>query len=76
MKNTKVGQGLKFLPRKLNDLLKSLQVLLVELAETGKTVRNKVSAVLEDVILDVILLVERSLYRYTAIKEDNILQML
>ena len=45
IKNTKVGQGLKFLPRKLTDLVKSLQVLLEELAETGKTdVRNKVAA--------------------------------
>ena len=37
VKNTKVGQGLKFLSRKLTDLVKSLQVLLEELAETGKT---------------------------------------
>ena len=41
IKNAKVGQGLKFLPRKLNALVKSLQVLLEELAEAGKTeVRN------------------------------------
>ena len=33
IKNTKVGQGLKFLPRKLNDLVTSLQVLLEELTE-------------------------------------------
>ena len=50
IKNNKVRQGLKFLLRKLNDLVTSLQVL-VELAETGKTeVRNKVAAVFEELL--------------------------
>ena len=50
-KNTEVGQGLKFLPRELNDLVKSLQVLLDELAETGKIeVHYKVAAVLEELL--------------------------
>ena len=71
IKNTKTQtqrQGLKFLPRKLNDLVKSLLVWLEELAETGKTeVRNKVAAVLEE------LLRRKGIShdRYTAIKEVN-----
>ena len=51
IKNTKVGQGLKFLPRKLNDLVKSLKVLVEELDETGQSeARNKVAAVLEELL--------------------------
>ena len=68
IKNTKVRQGLKFLPRKLNDLVKRLQVLLEELTESGENeVRNKGAAVLEE-------LLRRngtSLDRYTTIKEDD-----
>ena len=48
VKDTKIGQGLKFLPRKMTDLVKSLQTLLTEFVETGSsTVRNNVTAVLE-----------------------------
>ena len=51
IKDTKIGQGLKFLPRKMNDLVKSLQRLLTELVETGSsTVRNNVTAVLEELL--------------------------
>ena len=68
IKNTKVGQGLKFLPRKLNDLVKSLQVLLEVLAETGTTeLRYKVAAVLEERLR----YNEISLDRYSSIKEAN-----
>ena len=68
IKNTKTGQGLKFLPRKLNDLVKSLQVWLEELAETGKTeVRNKVAAVLEELLRRKGISHER----YTATKVNN-----
>ena len=43
IRGTKVGQGLKFLPRKLNDLVKSLQIWLEQLTETGRSdVRKKV----------------------------------
>ena len=43
IKDTKIGQGLKFFPRKMTDLVKSLQTLLTELVETGSsTVRNNV----------------------------------
>ena len=66
--NTILEHGLKFLSRKLTNFVKSLQVSLEEIAETGKTeVRNKVAAVLEE-------LLRRngtSLDRYTTIKEDN-----
>ena len=52
----------------LNDLAKSLQVLLEELTETGKNeVRNKVAAVLEELLRRNGI----SLDRYTTIKEDN-----
>ena len=37
IKGTKVGQGFKFLPRKLNELVKSLQIWLEELTETGRS---------------------------------------
>ena len=67
IKGTKVGQGLKFLLRKLNDLVKSLQGLLEELGETGKTKVRKVAAVLEELLSCNGI----SLDRYSAIKEDN-----
>ena len=35
IKDTKVGQGLKFLPRKLTDLMQQLQIWLKDLVETG-----------------------------------------
>ena len=49
IKKTKVGQGMQFLPRKLTDLTKQLQIWLEELAESGAfAVRNKVVAVLDN----------------------------
>ena len=68
IKDTKIGRGLKFLPRKIADLTKNLHVWLEELAETDAyTVRNKISALLEE-------LLQRngiSHDRYTSIKEEN-----
>ena len=50
-KDTKIGQGLKFLARKMTDLVNSLQRLLTELVETGSsTVRNNVTAVFEELL--------------------------
>ena len=47
--DTKVGQGLSFLPRKVSDLRKSLHSLLTEVAETGNSVmKNKLTAVLQE----------------------------
>ena len=51
IKDTKIGQGLKFLPTKMNDLVKSLQTLLTELFETrSSVVRNNIRAVLEELL--------------------------
>ena len=68
IKDTKVGQGLKFLPRKLTDLKQQLQIWLKDLVETGHSeTRKQVAAVMEE-------LLKRngiSLEQYTKIKEDN-----
>ena len=51
IKDTKIGQGLKFLPRKLADLMKNLQIWSEELVDTGKSdVRNKVAGLLEELL--------------------------
>ena len=51
IKKTKIGQGINFLPRKLVDLTKQLQIWLEELAKTKTSaVRNKVRAVLEELL--------------------------
>ena len=68
IKDTKVGQGLKFLPRKLTDLKQQLQIWLKDLVETVRPdVRNKVGAVLEELLRRNGI----SLERYTNIREDN-----
>ena len=68
IKETKIGQGLPFLPRKVRDLTKNLHVWLEELAETGSsTVRNKISALLEELLRQKGI----SHHRYTSIKEEN-----
>ena len=68
IKDTKIGHGLKFLPRKMNDLVKSLQTLLAEFDETGSSmVRNNVIAVLDE-------LLQRKGFtqeRYNSIKDEN-----
>ena len=49
IKDTKVGQGLKFLPTAISNLRKSLPLLLTELTETGNSmIRKKLTAVLEE----------------------------
>ena len=51
IKDTKIGQGINFLPRKMNDLVKYLQLTLEELAETGKSaLKNKISGVLDELL--------------------------
>ena len=68
LKDTKIDQGLKFLPRKLADLTKSLQIWFEELVDMGKSdVRNKVAGLLEE------LLPRKGISheRYITIKEDN-----
>ena len=68
IKETKIGQGIKFLPRKLSDLTKQLQISLEELAKSGASaVRDKVRAVLEE------LLRQKGItqVRYNSIKDEN-----
>ena len=51
IKDTKIGQDIKFLPLKLADLTKNLQICLEELVDTGKSdVRNKVAGLLEELL--------------------------
>ena len=51
IKDTKIGQGLKFLPQKLADLTKNLQIWLEEFVDTGKSdVRKKVAGLLEELL--------------------------
>ena len=67
--DTKVGQGLSFLPRKVSDLRKSLQSLLTELAETGNNlvIINKMIAVLQELRR----LKAISNEQYAVMKRDN-----
>ena len=68
IKDTDIGQGLKFLPRKFADLTKNLQIWLEDVTETGRPdVRNKVDAVLEELLRRNGISGEK----YTSIKEDN-----
>ena len=71
IKDTKIGRGLKFLPRKMNDLVKSLQTLLTELVETGSSaIRNDVQAVLDELLQKKAITQER----YNTIKDENYIQ--
>ena len=68
IKDTKIGRGLKFLPRKMNDLVTSLQALLTELVETGsRAIRNDVGSVLDELLQRKGITQER----YNAIREEN-----
>ena len=68
IKDTKIGQGINFLPRKMNDLVKYLQLTLEELAETGKSaLKNKISGVLDELLRRKAI----SRDRYNEIKTDN-----
>ena len=68
IKETKTGRGLKFLPRKMNDLVKNLQSSLTELVETGSSaIRKDVIAVLDELLQRKGITQER----YKPIKDDN-----
>ena len=68
IKDTKIGQGMTFLPRKMDDLVTSLQTLLTELIETGsRAIRNDVGSVLDELLRRKGITQDR----YKAIKEDN-----
>ena len=61
IKESKIGKRLRFLPRKLSDLINNLQIWLGELTETGR------SMVLEELLRWKGISHER----YTSITEDN-----
>ena len=68
IKDTKIGRGLKFLPRKMNELVTNLQTLLTELVETGSSaIRRDVGSILDE------LLQRKGITqdRYKSIKEEN-----
>ena len=69
IKETKIGQGIKILPRKLSDLTKQLQIWLEELAKSKESaVQKKVVAVLNELLQELQELLQE---RYDLIKEDN-----
>ena len=51
IKDTKVGRGLKFLPRTVDDLKTKVQVLLKEIATKGiDAIKNELIAVLDELL--------------------------
>ena len=51
IRETKIGQGMNFLPRKSGDLINSLQEWMQEFVEKGGTVlQNKISSVLNEIL--------------------------
>ena len=49
--NTKVGEGLKFLPKTISNLRYTLQSLLTELKESGSTLlKSKIIAIMEELL--------------------------
>ena len=49
--NTKVGEGLKFLPRTISNLRHTLQSLLTELKESGSALlKSKITAIMEELL--------------------------
>ena len=65
IKSSKIGNGISFLPTKINDLTDTLQTGLVELAETGKNdLKQKIGDVLDE-------LSRITGERYNVIKENN-----
>ena len=68
IKETKIGEGFKILPRKTGDLIDNLQEWLKELAEKGGTsLQNKISAVLNELLRRKKISKER----YAEIKEER-----
>ena len=68
VKETKVGQGVKFLPRVMDSLKKRLPLLLEEMVETGQTrVRTELEGILEELLRRGGI----SLKRYQHIKDEH-----
>ena len=68
VKETKVGQGLKFLPRMTDSLKKQLPLLLEEMVETGQT---RVKKELEGILEELLRRGGISPHRYKAIKDEH-----
>ena len=50
-KETKIGYGIEFLPRSIDNLFKKSPLLIIELTETGLSrARNELAAVLEELL--------------------------
>ena len=68
MKETKIGQGLKFLPREMDTLKAKLPLLIEEMVKTGQTrVKTELTGILEE-------LLRRGgipLHRYEALKKEH-----
>ena len=68
IKETKIGQGLKFLPKTIGNLTDTLQLMIQELIDTGSSViREKITSILEELLNRKAITHER----YTAIKEEH-----
>ena len=68
IKETRIGRGMNFLPRKTGYLINSLQEWLKELAETGTSVvRDKISSVLEELLRRK----EMTTERYNELKQEH-----
>ena len=68
IKGTKLGQGLKFLPRTIVGLTAKLPLLLEELSRTGQSrVKKEVAGVLEELLRQGGV----SLHKYQEIKDEN-----
>ena len=67
VKETKIGQGLKFLPRTLSQLKKRLDSLLSDLVNIGlSSVKKEINALLEELLRRNGI----SLEQYTAVKQE------
>ena len=68
IKETKIGQGMNFLPRKTGELLDTLREWLLEFVENGGTaLQGKISAVLNELLQRKKISVER----YNELKEEH-----
>ena len=68
IKETKVGQGLKFLPRTITGLTKKLPLLLEDLTKTGHSrVKREVDGILEELLRQGGV----SLHKYQEIKDEH-----
>ena len=68
LKETKIGEGMDFLPRKTADLVDSLREWILEFVEKGgAALQNKISSLLNELLRRKTISEER----YTELKEEN-----